>query len=235
MKNDQLVIEETRSVPNLGLKLWPDPILRQKALPVTEFGPELNNIIIGMTKLMNAAEGAGLAGPQAGLLKRIVVWRIDNEEGFWINPEIISTSEFTQTLSEGCLSFPTVVLGVKRSQQVTVKYQDAEGNFQERVCFGPMAQMAQHEIEHLDGIVFTKNLSRLKRDIVDRKMTKYKKKIMEIRKQYEQLYKQQLRKQLPGVQLDVSAPAGVESKPATSAPAEPGAAEYDFSIKSESV
>lgn len=217
----------------LGLRIWPDPILNQKALSVTEFGPELNNIIIGMTKLMHAADGAGLAGPQAGLLKRIVVWTINGEEGAWINPEIIQHSADKQTLQEGCLSFPTVMLGITRSSQVTVRYQNTEGEICERVCMGPIAQMAQHEIEHLNGQVFTRFLSRLKKDIIERKMIKYKKKIMEIRKQYEQLIKQQSRQQQSQPELELTGPTTVV--PVSTPDQGSSAGEYDFSIRSESI
>jgi peptide deformylase len=222
----------------IALRIWPDPILTKKAEPVTDFTPELNTTVIEMTKLMHAADGAGLAGPQAGLLKRIVVWKIEGREGYWINPEIVSPSETSQTLQEGCLSFPSILLGVTRADQVTVRYQDSDGVFHEEICSGVMAQMAQHEIDHLDGIVFTKNLSHLKKDIVDRKMKKFKKGVMRLKEKYEQQIRQQLRSQR--VQPDTGSLVA-DTTPATppspvSTPSEgPNTGDYDFSIRSEQV
>ena len=198
-----------------GLRLWPDPILRQKANIVTEFTTELNTEILGMIQLMKMAGGIALAAPQAGILKRVVCWNIDGNEGFWINPELIYKSEELQTVQEGCLSFPPIMIEVTRSQVVTVKYQDMDGNFQEQICTNLMAVMAQHEIDHLNGIVFIKDLSHLKRDIITKKMAKFTKKITKIKENYEQ----QIRNH------------GTIVSPIS----KPADAEYDFSIPSESV
>lgn len=173
--------------PRLLLRLWPDPILNKKCEQVTDFNDEIGQIVVAMMKLMYSADGIGLAAPQAGINKRIIVYRVEDEEGYLINPEITLKSEEKQVIKEGCLSFPGVMIGVERHQHVTVKYQDAAGEQQIMKASGLLAQMVQHEVDHLDGVVFTRYLSHLKRDVVNRKMKKIKKALEKKKEIYERL------------------------------------------------
>ena len=164
------------TLPNqLDLKIFPDRSLTLKAAPVTEFDEDLNIIIVAMLGVMKKAEGVGLAAPQIGISKRIITYNINEDEGYMVNPEIIWTSEEKQEMKEGCLSFPGVFIAVDRFKEVKVKYFDSNQVEKELHAEGFHAQMIQHEVEHLDGIVFTSYISNLKRDLVKRKMVKFKK------------------------------------------------------------
>jgi peptide deformylase len=167
---------------DLKLRIWPDPILKQKCEDVTVFDEELNETVIEMFKLMYVADGTGLAAPQAGLAKRILVYKVDGVEGVLINPLVIWASEDKQEIEEGCLSFPGAKFLVKRSFSIRVEAQDTKGEKVALEAKGPLSQCIQHEVDHLDGVVFTKYISSLKRDIINRKMTKIAKKIQRIKK-----------------------------------------------------
>ncbi|HHV57043.1 MAG TPA: peptide deformylase [Firmicutes bacterium] len=137
----------------LKIRLYGDPVLREKAQPVDRVDAGVKRILAAMLRTMYAAEGVGLAGPQVGVLKCLVV--IDVGEGplELINPEIIAR-EGTQDGVEGCLSLPGLVGDVVRSEKVTVRALDARGREREIVGEGLLARALQHEIDHLDGILF---------------------------------------------------------------------------------
>jgi peptide deformylase len=129
-----------------------------------------------MYDIMKKADGAGLAAPQAGLNKRMFVYQnyeTGSPECVMINPVILSSEGEIEDW-EGCLSFPGVSIKVKRAEKIKVEYQDVDGDIQETEFSGMTARVIQHEIEHLDGIVFTRYLSKLKRDFVNSKMKKVK-------------------------------------------------------------
>jgi peptide deformylase len=157
-----------------------DPILEQKAERVTEFDTqELNGLIADMFETMYAAKGVGLAAPQIGLGKRISVIDIsvgedENQKLVLINPEI-TLSDGKQTGEEGCLSIPGFREPVTRANKVTVKAQNAKGDTVELSGEELLARAFQHEIDHLNGILFINHLSALKRDIIRRKVKKLQK------------------------------------------------------------
>jgi len=157
-----------------------EPVLEQAADPVTEFDtPELHELIADMWETMYASKGVGLAAPQIGIGKRISV--IDTSVGedetkkiVIINPEILS-KEGSQTGEEGCLSIPGFREPLTRANKVTVKAQNEKGEAIDLDGEELLARAFQHEIDHLNGILFIAHLSALKRDIIRRKIKKLQK------------------------------------------------------------
>jgi len=157
--------------------LLADPVLRQKASPIDRVDDGIRQLLDDMVETMYEAVGIGLAAPQIGISKRLIVMdcaKDDNPPEIWkmINPEIISRSEETTKMEEGCLSIPGYNGDVTRPAEVTVRYMDIEGNSQEMTATGLLAACVQHEIDHLDGVLFIDYLSRLKRDMILRKIAK---------------------------------------------------------------
>jgi peptide deformylase len=154
----------------------PDPRLRQKALPVQAIDERVAALLDDMLETMYAAPGIGLAAPQVGVAQRMVVVDVGPKEDRkpirLINPEIVTLSEECQDGEEGCLSLPNQFAPVKRSVSVKVRYTDEIGQTREVEADGLLARCLQHEIDHLDGILFTDHLSRLKRDMVMKKLEK---------------------------------------------------------------
>lgn len=157
-----------------------EPVLERPAEPVAEFGTaEMRELIADMWETMYAAKGVGLAAPQIGLSKRISV--IDTSVGedeskkiVIVNPEIL-TREGSQTGEEGCLSIPGFRDQVKRANRVTVRAQNEHGETVEIEGDELLARALQHEIDHLNGILFLNHLSPLKRDLIRRKIKKMQK------------------------------------------------------------
>ncbi len=155
----------------------PDPVLKSVSTPVEQVTEDVRALLDDMLETMYDAPGIGLAAVQIGIAKRLVVIDIANEEEppdpiFLINPEIVWWSEETAEYEEGCLSIPEVFGDVTRPAEVRVRYQDREGQPCERQCEGLLATCIQHEIDHLNGVLFIDLLSRLKRDRVVKKFTK---------------------------------------------------------------
>jgi peptide deformylase len=157
-----------------------DPVLERKAEPVIEFDtPELNELVASMWETMYAAKGVGLAAPQIGVSKRISVIDIsvgedETKKLVIINPEIVSR-EGSQTGEEGCLSIPGFREPVTRSNSVFVRAQNERGETSEFHGDELLARAFQHEIDHLNGILFLNHLSTLKRDLIRRKIKKMQK------------------------------------------------------------
>lgn len=157
-----------------------EPILEQVAEPVTEFGTdELKEIIADMWETMYSAKGVGLAAPQIGLGKRISVIDVSAGEDetkklVVINPSV-TRREGSQTGEEGCLSIPGFREPVKRANKVLVQAQDENGNPIQVEGEELLARALEHEIDHLNGILFLNHLSALKRDIIRRKIKKLQK------------------------------------------------------------
>ena len=161
----------------LPLVLVPEPVLRQVAQPVDEITDDLLKLADDMAETMYAAPGIGLAANQIGVLKRLIVMdcaREDEPPALWkmFNPEIIWRSEEITKMEEGCLSIPGHNAEVKRPSTVHVSYLDSNGNNQEMEATGLLAACVQHEIDHLNGVLFIDHLSRLKRDMIWRKVMK---------------------------------------------------------------
>ncbi len=155
---------------------WPDPVLQKPGETVTVFDAKLKKLTDEMFESMYAAQGIGLAAPQIAISQRITVIDVSfkknpEERIVLINPEIIAR-EGKQVEEEGCLSLPEIREKVSRAAKVTVRAQDVKGEWFEIEGEELLARAFQHEIDHLDGVLFIDRLSRLKRDLVIRKMKK---------------------------------------------------------------
>ena len=155
---------------------FPDPILRQKAKKISKFDASLQNLATDMIETMYDAPGVGLAAPQIGESIRLIVVNASQEEDgeetmVLVNPEI-TEREGTQADEEGCLSVLDLTASVKRSQKVTVSYQDMTGESQELTVEDRFSVILQHEIDHLNGILFLDHLSTLKRALYKKKIKK---------------------------------------------------------------
>ena len=154
----------------------PDPVLREVAAPVGEVTDGIRRLLDDMVETMYDAPGIGLAAPQVNVSERLIVMDCgadDSPELYkMINPEIIARSEDSAILEEGCLSIPKQTAEVKRPAVVNVRYTDIEGAEQILRCEGLLAACVQHEIDHLDGVLFIDHISRLKRDMIVRRALK---------------------------------------------------------------
>ncbi len=158
---------------------YPHPVLKQKSVQVGKVDAEIRKLLDDMLETMYAAAGVGLAAPQVGVLKRIVVIDIAHEdEGekrsplFLVNPEIVWHSDEEKCQLEGCLSLPEQSAEVSRFKQVRVRYCDYDGKENEILAEGLLAVALQHEIDHLDGILYIDHISRLKRQMLVKKLQK---------------------------------------------------------------
>jgi peptide deformylase len=169
-----------RNAPKLHTVVkYPDPVLVKKGDPVTEFTPELAQFVDEMFDSMYAAQGIGLAAPQISVSKQITVIDISFKERpedkiVLINPEVIDRRG-KQFEDEGCLSLPEIYEKVQRDQWVKVRAQNVKGEFFEVEGEDLLARALLHEIDHLHGILFIDRLSRLKRDLVLRRIKKLQK------------------------------------------------------------
>uniref|UniRef100_UPI003D200103 peptide deformylase n=1 Tax=Geoalkalibacter halelectricus TaxID=2847045 RepID=UPI003D200103 len=158
---------------------YPEPLLREVSQPVTQFDAELRELARDMAETMYAAPGVGLAAPQVGVLKRLIVLDCSPQDEerrliVAVNPEILSaTGEINE--EEGCLSVPGYYARVVRSPEVRVRFFDLEGEAVEMTADGLLAVAFQHEIDHLNGVLFVDHLSSLKKGLFKKKY----KKIME--------------------------------------------------------
>ena len=158
----------------------PDPRLKKKSLPVEAVDDGVRQLMDDMLETMYAAPGIGLAAPQVGVLRRVIVLDIDREDVktgplYMANPEIVEASDDDVVYEEGCLSVPDHYSDVARPAEVTVRYLDRDGNSQDLKCDGLLATCVQHEIDHLDGILFIDHISALKRNMILRKLLKARK------------------------------------------------------------
>jgi peptide deformylase len=158
----------------------PDPRLKKKSKPITSVDAEVRQLMDDMLETMYEAPGIGLAAPQVGELRRVIVLDIDREEVqtgplFMANPEIVEASDEDAIYEEGCLSVPEHYSDVARPATVTVRYLDRDGVEKEMTCEGLLATCVQHEIDHLDGILFIDHISSLKRNMILRKLLKARK------------------------------------------------------------
>jgi peptide deformylase len=159
------------------LIILPDPILRQLSKPVERVDEPLRKLADDMLETMYDAPGIGLAAIQIGEPLRMLVIDLAKEgeepaPHIFINPEILSLSDTRSVYEEGCLSIPDYYAEVERPATVRVKYLDRDGKAQEIEAEGLMATCLQHEIDHLNGVLFIDHISKLKRDMVVRKFRK---------------------------------------------------------------
>ena len=158
----------------------PDPILRQVSKPVARVDADAKKLWDEMLETMYAAPGIGLAAVQIGVPRRQLVIDLSKEDEakkplFIANPEIIWTSEALSEYEEGCLSIPEYYDIVTRPSEIRLRYLDRQGEAQELHAAGLLSTCLQHEIDHLDGVLFIDHISRLKRDRVLKKFTKAQK------------------------------------------------------------
>ncbi len=163
----------------------PDPRLKTISTPVEAFDADLKALVDDMTETMYAAPGIGLAAIQVGVPKRLLVIDLQEEEGagddpvrnprVFVNPEILDPSDEHSLYNEGCLSVPDQYAEVERPAQIRARWQDLDGKFHEETMTGLMATCLQHEMDHLEGILFIDHLSRLKRQMVLKKIEKARK------------------------------------------------------------
>ena len=156
----------------------PDERLREKSIPVSSDEAGLGTLLKDMLSVMYESNGVGLAAPQIGLLKRIIVIDISKEKNspiYMVNPEIIAHSEEKQKEYEGCLSIPNQFAAVERFQSVTVRFTNEKGKETILDAEGFLAVAMQHEIDHLDGVLFIDHLSPLKRKMLLKRLEKKRK------------------------------------------------------------
>lgn len=161
----------------LPIILFPDPILRKTAAPVERVDAGLQRLIDDMLETMYRAPGVGLAAPQVGISRRLFVMDPARDEESaapraFLNPEIVASGDEIRLYEEGCLSIPEMFAEVERPAAVVVRYLSREGEMREERLEGHAATIAQHEIDHLNGVLFIDHLSRLKRDVLVRKFRK---------------------------------------------------------------
>ncbi len=166
----------------------PDPVLRQISKPVEMFDDELKALIADMFETMYHAPGIGLAAVQIGVPRRLLVMDLQENEDpenpespivkdprVFINPEILSHSDSEVPYTEGCLSVPDQYAEVMRPDRIRARWQDENGQSHEQDLDGLLAVCLQHEMDHLEGVLFIDHLSKLKRDMVLKKLAKQRK------------------------------------------------------------
>jgi len=139
----------------LKIKKYPDPVLRKKAGKIEEITPEIKKLGQDMIETMQRSdpEGVGLAAPQVGALRRVIVVETGQGPAVFINPQILKKSKETEIMEEGCLSLPGVLLKIKRAKKIELEVLDIEGEKSRIEAEGIVARIFQHEIDHLDGVL----------------------------------------------------------------------------------
>jgi peptide deformylase len=163
----------------LAIITAPDPRLKAKAKPVKAVDDEIRRLMGDMLETMYLAPGIGLAAPQVGVPKRVLVLDVAREDEKpaplkMANPEILWRSEELATYSEGCLSLPEHYADVTRPAEIKVRYLDEQNEIRELDAKGLLATVIQHEMDHLEGMLFVDHISSLKRNIILRKLAKAK-------------------------------------------------------------
>ncbi len=164
----------------LDIIVAPDPRLKKKAQPIDAVDTSIAKLMSDMLETMYDAPGVGLAAPQVGVLKRVIVVDPAREDEKpqpikMANPEILWSSNETKEYEEGCLSLPEEYDLVQRPDRIKVRYLDEKNNQKELDADGFLAVIIQHEMDHLEGVLFVDHISSLKRNIILRRLTKIKK------------------------------------------------------------
>jgi peptide deformylase len=173
-----LIFCEYTSMTQIAIRIIPDPVLRKKAKPVSSVDKRIARFMEDMVESMYKGHGIGLAANQVGALERVITVDVSDDrngtEAFMMaNPEIIwSDPEATFTYREGCLSIPDQYAEVTRPKRIHLKYLDQHGKKQEMEAEDLLSQCIQHEIDHLNGVLFIDYLSKLKRNIIIKKVEK---------------------------------------------------------------
>lgn len=169
-------------MPTRKIIIEPDPILRKKSESLEQVDNELRKLMDDMLKTMYAAPGIGLAAVQVGILKRLIVIDVSKDDNkkaplFLVNPKIIYKSKNTSIHEEGCLSLPGHFAEIERPSECHIDYLDYNGEKKNLKADGLLSTCIQHEIDHLDGVLFVDYLSKLKKDMIIKKLKKYKKEV----------------------------------------------------------
>jgi len=160
------------------IRIYPDPILRKKALPVKNIDGQVKEIADRMAEAMYANKGIGLAAPQIGILSQIIVVDLGEGLNILINPKVIE-GEGESVLEEGCLSLPNIEVPVKRKDKIFIRAWDLDGKGVNLELIGFQGRVYQHEIDHLNGILIIHHISRLKRELLVKRMLKDLKRSLE--------------------------------------------------------
>lgn len=170
----RFLARETKMAKSLGIRKYGDTILREKSEVVKEFGPALVPLFERMEETMIVERGVGLAGPQVGVPRQIAIVNPDPDDGTklikMVNPRIVEASRETEKIEEGCLSVPGVRGDVVRPSKITVEYQDESGAVRTLEAEGFLARIIQHELDHLNGVLFVDRLSFAKRSLIKSKL-----------------------------------------------------------------
>ena len=158
----------------------PDKKLREKSIPVKKINKDIQNLMDDMIQTMYDAPGIGLAAVQIGVPKRVIVMDLSKEKEkknpmYFVNPEIVWKSDTYSSYEEGCLSIPNQFAKIERPEKCNVKFLDYDGTHKEIKAEGVLSTCIQHEIDHLNGVLFIDYLSKLKKDIIIKKVSKDKK------------------------------------------------------------
>ena len=160
------------------IRIYPDPILRKKATPVENIDGKVKEIVDRMAEVMYTHKGIGLAAPQIGIPNQIIVVDIGEGRTAFINPEIVE-GDGESVMEEGCLSLPTIEVPVKRMERVLIQAWDLNGKELSLELSGFPGRVYQHEIDHLHGILIIHYISRLKRELLIKRMRKDLKRLKE--------------------------------------------------------
>ncbi len=168
-----------------NIVIEPDPILRKKSDPIEKVDQNLRKLLDDMLETMYAAPGIGLAAIQIGIPKRVIVIDVSKEDNkkkpiYLINPEITFTSKNTSVYEEGCLSLPGHFAEIERPSECHLSYIDYEGKQKKLKANGLLATCIQHEVDHLNGVLFIDYLSKIKKDMIIKKLIKHKKEVNKI-------------------------------------------------------
>ncbi|MFL5154420.1 MAG: peptide deformylase [Microvirga sp.] len=165
--------EARRRVALAQIRQYGDPVLRMRASDVQSFDGDLQRLVERMTALMQDANGVGLAATQVGVLQRVLVMQPTEGDAFALaNPTVAARSDELENDDEGCLSLQGVTVPVERSATITIEGKDEHGEDVSIDFEGLAARVVQHELDHLDGVLFIDHLSRLKRERVTKKFAK---------------------------------------------------------------
>lgn len=172
--------DEWTTMASLPILIAPDPQLKRSAAAIDRVDREIRRLMDGMLESMYAANGIGLAAPQVGVLKRVMVVDVAPPDApaqamRLANPEVLWRSDDAVSGEEGCLSLPDQYADVSRPSRIRLRYLDHENEIRELEADGLLAKCIQHEIDHLDGVLFVDHVSAVKRNIILRKLSKAKK------------------------------------------------------------
>jgi peptide deformylase len=145
------------------IRVFGDPVLRERAQVVTSFDGDLTKLAERMTQIMNDAPGIGLAATQVGVVRRLLVYKVEDEVHALVNPQVEVVVDETETVDEGCLSLPGIVVPVERPLVVDVCARDVHGHTLDFTAEGLEARVIQHELDHLDGVLIIDRTTREER------------------------------------------------------------------------